>query len=369
MHSSRVSYLDNIRIFLTALVVLFHLISAYGAPGIWYYVETKVEFPLIIPMSIFISTTQAFFMGMFFMVSSFFLLPSLNRKGTKEFIFHRLLRLGIPLVVFYFILGPLTYFIRDKFIYGMEVKFPSYIVDPGIWYFGPMWFVESLLIFTFLFLLVRKFVQGLKLKFPGTVKILLFALVIALLQFMIRIWFPLRWSIPYTNLRIAFFVQYLALFGVGIIAWQNNWFENIKIRTSWRWFAFAQVIIIIGFPTLFVLGGAATEGETKFLGGFHWQNLVYSLWEQLVAVSMIYGLLGIFKTYLHRQGNFARQLSYGTYGVYVIHPPLLLLVSLVFLNWHIPPLLKFLALAPIALALCFLVACLVRKLPGVNRIM
>lgn len=369
MSASRIYYIDNIRIFLTALVVLFHLISAYGAPGQWYYVENKVEFPVIIPMSIFIATNQSFFMGMFFMVSSFFLFPSLNRKGTKEFIFQRLLRLGIPLVVFYFLLGPLTYFIRDKFIYGMDVSFPVYIIDPRIWHFGPMWFVESLIIFTFLFLLVRKFIQGLKLKFPGTCKILLFATIIAFLQFIIRIWIPVRWTLPYTNLRIAFFIQYLALYGVGMVAWQNNWFENIKTATSWRWFAFAQVIILIGFPLLYSLGGGITDGETKFLGGFYWQNLAYSLWEQLVAVSMIYGLLGISKTYFNRQGNFARQLSCGAFGVYVMHPPILMIVSLAFLNWHTLPMLKFLALAPIALALCFLVARMVRKLPGVDRIM
>lgn len=369
MSSSRIFYIDNIRIFLTALVVLFHLISAYGAPGQWYYVESNAEFPVIIPMSMFIATNQTFFMGMFFMVSSFFLLPSLARKGTGLFIKQRLLRLGIPLVVFYFLLGPLTCFIRDKYIYGLEVTLPATIINPEIWYFGPMWFVEALLIFTLLFFLIRRLIIKVNLKFPGTTKILLFALVLALLQFIMRIWLPARWTIPYTNLRITFFIQYIALFIAGIVACQNNWFENIKTRTSWHWFIFAQFLILLVFPLLFWIGGGISEGEAKFLNGFYWQNLAYCIWEQLVAVSMIFALLGIFKTYFNHQGSFVKKLSDGAYGVYVLHPPLLVIVSFVFLNWQIPPLLKFLALTPIVLSICFFVAWLVKQIPGVKKIM
>ena len=36
---SRLLYIDNLRIVLTALVVLHHLAIQYGAPGITYYVE------------------------------------------------------------------------------------------------------------------------------------------------------------------------------------------------------------------------------------------------------------------------------------------------------------------------------------------
>ena len=369
MATTRITFIDNIRIFLTALVVLFHLITTYGAPGQWYYVETKAEFPVNILMSIFIATNQAFFMGMFFMVSSFFLLPSLTRKGTKHFVKLRLLRLGVPLAVFYFLLAPLTYYIRDKFINGIDSNLISYFLSPEFWAFGPMWFVEALLIFTFLFFLIRKFIENVNLKFPGVQKILLFALVVALLQFVMRIWLPLRWTIPHTNLRITFFIQYMALFIIGIIAYRNHWFEEIKIKTSWRWFGFAQFLIFVVFPLLFVLGGGVREGEAKFVGGLYWQNMAFCIWEQLVAVSMIYGLLGIFKTYLNKQGSFAKILSDSAYGVYVIHPPLLLIVSFIFINWQVFPLLKFLALVPPTLFLCFFTAWVVKQLPVVKRIM
>ena len=197
MHKAHIYYIDNLRIFLTTLVVLFHLITAYGAPGGWYYVESTAEFPEIIPMSMFITANQAFLMGMFFLISSFFLLPSLTRKGPKLFIKERLIRLGVPLVVFYFLLGPLTSYIRDKYIYMKDDNLLSFITNPDIWYFGPMWFVEALLIFTILFFLVRRLFSNVEMKFPGTYKILLFAFIIALAQFIMRIWLPARWTIPF----------------------------------------------------------------------------------------------------------------------------------------------------------------------------
>jgi glucans biosynthesis protein C len=151
MSKSRLFYIDNLRIFLIGLVVLHHLIITYGAPGGWFYNESHADFPLIFPMALFVATNQAFFMGMFFFVSAYFILPSLNKKGTGIFLKERLIRLGIPLIVFYFLLHPLTIFIRDKYIFESENTLIDLVKNPHVWGFGPMWFVEALLIFTAVF--------------------------------------------------------------------------------------------------------------------------------------------------------------------------------------------------------------------------
>ena len=68
----RLFYIDNLRIFLISLVVLHHFAITFGAPGDWYYMESQAGFPEIIPMAMFLSTNQAFFMGMFFFISAYF---------------------------------------------------------------------------------------------------------------------------------------------------------------------------------------------------------------------------------------------------------------------------------------------------------
>ena len=152
MERQRLFYIDNLRIFLIALVVLHHLSITYGAPGGWYYNESQAGMPAIIPLSMFVASNQSFFMGMFFFISAFFIVPSVQRKGTGVFLKDRLIRLGIPTLIFYFILSPFTVYLRLKFIDAEQHSFIHVLKNGWGMGFGPMWFVEALLIFTLLYL-------------------------------------------------------------------------------------------------------------------------------------------------------------------------------------------------------------------------
>jgi hypothetical protein len=365
--TSRLWYIDNLRIFLISLVVLHHLSITYGAPGDWYYNETVAGFPEIIPMLLFVVTNQSFFMGMFFFVSAFFILPSLRRKGTWNFLKDRLIRLGIPLLFFYFILSPLTVFLNHRFIRGEKVSLIDFWINHRGTGFGPLWFVEALLLFTLVFLLVKPVKLNRNIPFPGTIYILLAAIATGFFQYVIRIWLPVGWSMPFTNFQFPFFVQYVFLFVLGIVAYKNNWLDSITFKTGKKWFLFAQLIIFIAFPAVFILGGSFDEAEL-FMGGATWQSAGYAILEQLLGFSLIIGLLGIAKKLANRQGDFARQLSDSAYGVFVFHAPVIVAIGLIFKSWQTTPLLKFITLAPVALTACFFLAWLVRKIPGVRKI-
>jgi glucans biosynthesis protein C len=365
--SSRLWYIDNLRIFLISLVVLHHLSITYGAPGDWYYNETEAGFPEIIPLLLFVLTNQSFFMGMFFFISAFFILPSLKRKGTGKFLKDRLIRLGFPLLLFYFILSPLTVFFHHRFIRGDEVSLIDFWINQKGTGFGPLWFVEALLLFTLVFLLVKPVKLNRKIPFPGTFTILLAALAVGFLQYIIRIWLPVGWSLPFAGFQFPFFVQYIFLFTFGIVAYQNNWLDSITFKTGKNWFLFAQVVLFVVFPLIFILGGAFEDADL-FMGGGTWQSAGYALLEQVLGFALIIGLLGIGKKYLNRQGSIAKQLSDSAYGVFVFHAPVIIAVSAVFANWQISPLLKFISLAPLALVACFLIAWLVKKIPFVRNV-
>jgi len=365
---SRLFYIDNLRIFLISLVVLHHLAITYGAPGGWYYNESQAEFPLIIPMSMFVASNQAFFMGMFFFISALFVVPSLLRKGTKKYVTDRLIRLAIPLVVFYFLLSPLAVYILVRFIQHENIGFLDVLKNGWGRNFGPLWFVEALLLFTAVYLLIRKLLPVVKIRFPGTPAIIITALLIGFLQFLIRLWHPVGWSMPYTDFQLPFFLQYIALFILGIIAWQNNWLDAITPKMGRNWFIFAQVLILVIFPVMAYFGGHE-KGAEVFMGGLLWQSFAYATWEQLLCVSMILGLLGLSKKWLNQQGKTAAQLSAGAYGVFVIHTPILVGLSALFLSWHAPQWQKFLVLAPIALLACFLLAWLLKQIPGVKKVL
>lgn len=367
MSESRLFYIDNLRIFLISLVILLHLNITYGAPGDWYYNESEAGMPEVILQAMFNITNQAFFMGMFFFISAYFTAASLSRKSTGTFLKDRLVRLGIPLLVFYFILNPLSNFIHYYFIRHEDVSFTDFLTNPQAWGFGPMWFVETLLIFTLLYLLVQKLKWKIRINFPGTKVIVLAALLTGLAQYFIRIWLPVGWSMPHTGLQFPFFVQYIFMLIFGVIAYQNNWLEAISFKSGKQWFIFAQIMILLVLPVMLYVGGKET-GIEAFVGRGTWQSFAWAIWEQLVGFAMIIGLFGLSKRYLNTQGHIARQLSDSAYGVYIIHTPVILGISAIFVGWHINQLLKFIVLAPLALLVCFLLAWLIKQIPGVKKV-
>jgi len=372
---NRLFYVDNLRIFLISLVVLHHLAITYGGPGSWYYYETKADTISSIVYSMFVATNQAFFMGMFFLIAAFFIVPSLKRKGTLTFLKDRFLKLGIPLVVFYFLLSPFSIFLLVRFIDDKAISFWDFLVQDRGRGFGPMWFVEALLIFTIVYVVIRSAFGNRKIKsrklipFPDTFTIILFALVIGLGCFIIRIWIPVGWAMPFTGFQFPHFLQYIYLFIIGIVAYQNKWLDSIEYKSSLRWFAFVQFLIFIVFLLLFYFGGATEGVIDQFMGGFHWQSLAYAIWEQILAVSMIVALFGIFKKKFNNQGKLAKTLSASAFGVFILHTPILIAIGVIFRYWKIYPLLKFIVLSPVALIVCFILASLVRKLPLAKKIL
>jgi fucose 4-O-acetylase-like acetyltransferase len=98
--TSRLFFVDNIRVLLTILVVLFHVMIIYAGTGSWYYTEGREDFITGALGAWFITVTQAYFMGLFLLISAYFVPGSYDRKGAGRFLKDRLIRLGIPLVVY-----------------------------------------------------------------------------------------------------------------------------------------------------------------------------------------------------------------------------------------------------------------------------
>lgn len=371
----RLFYVDNLRIFLISLVVLHHLAITYGGPGGWYYVENEPDSFSIFPFTLFLASNQSFFMGMFYMISAYFTAMSLSNKNTGKFISDRLIRLGIPLLIFYFIINPLTIFVLLRFAHGEDIRLIPWFLEHHGFGFGPMWFVEVLLIFTFGYVLYNAIFLGKnsisksEKKFPKGYQIILAALILGVINFMIRTKLHLGWEIKHTGIQIPFFTPYVFLFIIGIVAYRKNWLDTITYSIGIRWFLFAQIMILIIFPLNMIFGLGSSGELDAFTGGWTWQSLSYSLWEPVTGFSLIIGLTGIFKKKLNSQNKLARQMSLSAYTVYVIHPLVLVSIGAFFKNFELYHFIKFIILAPVALIVCFVFASLIRRIPYVNKVM
>src|ERR1019366_452117 len=101
--------LDALRAALTLLVVFHHTAITYGAIGGWFYREVttdgRLETKLLI---LFCSVNQAWFMGLFFLLAGYFTPGPAERKGAWPYLRDRLIRLGLPLLVFGVVMGAVT---------------------------------------------------------------------------------------------------------------------------------------------------------------------------------------------------------------------------------------------------------------------
>lgn len=231
-------FVDNLRILLIVLVILVHLAITYGAPlGSWYYHEGHPGMIQSLIYISFLAVNQSFFMGFFFMISGYFTPGSYERKGAWFFFRDRLRRLGIPLLFYVILIDPIINYALEM-SKGFEGSFLDFLGLYTASYdglgSGPLWFVETLLIFAGFYILWRLLVKNTERVriFPRNMTIAIFALLLGMVTFIVRIWFPIGWNFELLNLQFPFFPQYIAMFIIGLIAARGNWFMQISKNTG-----------------------------------------------------------------------------------------------------------------------------------------
>jgi glucans biosynthesis protein C len=375
--SSRLLYIDNIRSFLTILVLLHHIMITYAGSGSWIYTENRQDLATEVVGSIFCTVNQAFFMGLFLFISAYFVPGAYDRKSPARFWKDRMIRLGIPLAMYSWLVHPLLIY---WYLWNAEALHMSYWNFFTQIYFsngyfigqGPLWFVETLLIFTLFYIIWRLLVrrqsagQAVPGSFPSNQALALFSLGMALAGFLIRLEFPNGWNFTPINLQLPFFAQYVFMFCGGLLAYRGNWLANLPDSVGRFWLRVSGMVLLMYIPGA-LLGGALVS-DLPFRGGWTWQSLYYSLWEAYICLGLSIGIIYLFRRYFNSHGNLGASLSRNAYAAYLIQAPVITVLTfqLRFLTIH--PLLKFGLAALVAVPLCFYFGGLLRRLPLAERV-
>jgi glucan biosynthesis protein C len=366
----RLYFADNLRVFLIALVLLVHMAITYGSPvGSWYYQEGVLSMPSGAVYVVFLGLVQAFFMGLLFLLSGYFTPSAYDRKGHKQFLRDRLIRLGIPMVVFLGFVEPAVNYVVALVNGTFHGSFLSFYATYVFFGYGILWFILALLFFAFAYAGWRRFKpEPTKPRsFPKNALIFAFALLLGLVSFAVRLVFPIGYYSPLFSFQYCFFTQYIALFIVGLIAYRGNWLMTIPKKTGKLWAIIAigliPVYAVLFTPTL--LSG----GLSSIWGGLDWQAFAYALWEQLFGIAVMIGLVVWFREKINFQNGIMKALSNSSYTAYIIQVPILVLLALGFQSLQLPLLVKFAVVSPIGVSLCFLCAYLVRKIPKADRVL
>ena len=414
--------MDHLRWGVVALVVTIHAAVTYSGIGSWYYIEpaaagmgTRLFF------LVYETHLQAFFMGLLFFVAGYFVPGAYDRKGARKFLWERFRRLGMPTAFYVFIIQPALFY-TVRFHQGEALpplwdQYSDYLLGLGFLSgTGPMWFALALLIFTAVYTLFRS-VRGSPTRQPpgnglptkqatGTVPhsssvlpsatvrtapgtapgsgsprrsegnrtlpthatVAGYVGVTALATFLVRVAQPVGTSV--FNLQLCFFPQYLALFAIGLLAYRADWLRRIPRAFGLFWFRLAVGLgpfLWVGFG---VAGRFWTGDLERITGGWHLPSALYCLWESFFCAGMCLGLVVLLRDGGNRHTRLTRWLSENSFAVYLFHPLILLWLTIAFAGLAWPPVLKFLLLSLVCLAVAFPASHYVfRRLPGLRRIL
>jgi hypothetical protein len=377
--SCRLDYLDNLRILLCGLVILHHAAIAQGASGEWLLVDQAAEGVQGILLTLFCAVNQAFFMGGFFFLAGYFVPSSYDRRGPVRFAAVRLTRLGIPLLVYAFLIAPALRASMQVLAYGFDGSFAEAFVLQyqslrGV-SLGPLWFVESLLLFSLVYVILRAVFSrhshaGGQPNSPSPrwTAILALGMLLGIISFLVRLAYPTGRELPWLNAQLGYYTQYVALFFVGTIARRRRWIETFPGTERRRWFWISMALVLV-MPVFVALGGGTSGDVRVFFGGLTWQAAAYALWDQILGLAMLVWLVLLFRDRFCRSTPLTNELARGTYAAFLLHAPVLVLVTIAFLPLVVPSLPKFVLVGSIAVFGCFLLAAIVRRLPLARRVL
>lgn len=385
----RLAYIDNVRIFLSMLVVAHHAGQPFGHDG-WWLFQSPLRDHWI---GLFFSVNEAFFMGLFFLIAGYFHPGSVDRKGPARFVLDRLWRFGLPIAVMVLGVTPVFMYFHDTIFKHMVM--PSYLdyylgaylglaAPPEGWTGGPgpnlefvhLWFIENLFLYGCVYALYRSLAGGRDRKpaalpqepiAPATAHKALLGLALWLTasSYLIRIWKGVDdWTVlfGFWEIEFAHLPQYATMFSLGLLAARRNWFTRFPARAGWIWLGVGLACV-----ALQIARGLGLE-LPFWNGGANPLALIRAGWEALLCVGFCAGLLTLTRERFPGQTPLTKALSDSSFAVYIFHVPVVTLLQYWFAGTSLGPLEQFLAISLLGILISFPLAHYVlRRLPLLGK--
>ncbi len=360
------------------LVIGMHAADTYSPLGNWYFVDrTPLSQQTLLMFAAFQMYLQAFFMGLLFFIAASFAPSSFDRKGPRRFVGDRAYRLGLPVLFYMFLLGPVTEYYAA---HSWNPTRPTSFANEWIKHIrngeflqenGPLWFCLALLIFSLGYAILRSLNiesggGSVGEQPPGTGKMIGFALVMAASTFLIRLARPAA----FLNMHLEDFPQYILMFSAGILSARQEWLAKFSFASGIKWLIFTLGAGFAAWLAIMAAGGALSGNRRAYGGGWYWQSAATNLWESFTCVGVCFGLLVLFREKFNAQGRLAKFLSDNAFSVYVFHPPIVIIGARLLHStvWH--PVLKFAMLTCFGLIASFALSAVVfRRIPLLRSIL
>jgi glucans biosynthesis protein C len=377
----RLWFLDNLKVWLTFLVIAHHAGQAFGGTGGFWHYENPTRWA---ELGFFFWVNASFFMGLFFFISAYFLPGSYDRKGEAAFLKDKALRFGVPLLVFVLLVNPVLMYVSYINFRGGSLPFLQYWTQiyfgmgpkpvgfqgpswPEV-NFGHLWFVLHLLVYAVCYgvwrLMWRRPAPAAPARgegAPGDLAILAYAVGLTLVSLVVRIWYPIdKWVgiLGFIQAEPAHLPQYLSLFVLGILAVRRGWLQAMPKARGYRWLWIGSGAIAAGALVRFHVVPLPKAAAGPYMVAA----------ECFIATGLVVGLGTLVRERWNATSPRLQMLAADAYGAYLLHVPILVAFQYGTAVLPLGPALKFFLVTLLGIPASFLASHWLRKVPRVERV-
>jgi hypothetical protein len=381
-------YVDNLKTLLICAIIAVHAVMGYAdAVEVWTYTafrEVTLSQATQLVLFIAVGPFALFVMPLFFLVAGLLTPASLERKGTTRFVTDRLLRLGVPFLVFVLLVQPALKYALVRQAGGTEGAYQAdrtfrelYLVE-GRLDTGPLWSVGVLLVFSVAYAgatrLPRRRTDGGGRPEPHPAhdltvgRLLIVAAVVAPASFAIRVLYPYGSESGFTDLNFWEWPATFAVFALG--AWAASGTLVTAVPTPLLRACRRLTLLAAGTMAALMVVVVLLDRVDDALGGWSWPAAAFAAVEGLLTITGSVWFLGVAQNRLARRFFGDRVLNRAAYGAFMVQTVFLLGVAVLIRPLAVPAEVKAVVVATVAVTCSFAAAhLLIRWVPGVGRLL
>eukprot|EP00553_Chaetoceros_curvisetus_P015952 CAMPEP_0204642828 /NCGR_PEP_ID=MMETSP0718-20130828/177_1 /ASSEMBLY_ACC=CAM_ASM_000674 /TAXON_ID=230516 /ORGANISM="Chaetoceros curvisetus" /LENGTH=515 /DNA_ID=CAMNT_0051663711 /DNA_START=35 /DNA_END=1582 /DNA_ORIENTATION=+ len=321
----RLFYLDNLKIFLTFLVVSHHVTCAFGGcgPGGWILIVGLFDNSFQHFAGYFALLNQGYFMSLFFFISAYFVPSSYEKKGKKAFLYDKAKRYWLPAIFVTAIMAPLVILYGIWFVGGEPAYYPNAF---------HCWFLYWLLVLNLAYVHIRGTDECEEdsheaRQLPGPLK-RLFVYGLGICGFGMLLVQIMLQDGTFCTMPLApgSLVNDLLFFVAGTVARKHGWLEKKLTEQIGMPPFLLRIIVILEAALMCYFFSKGSEDNVYYIPAF----LVAGVY----CIDMSLVLLEFFQSYLDFQNRFTKYMSNAAYTVYIIHPVFVVGVTSIWIAYY-----------------------------------
>lgn len=339
-------YLDNIRWATVMLVLVYHVIYIFNGVGVIGGIPGAKN---IAAFDIIAYIVYPWFMVLLFIVAGMSARYSLQKRTGREFLRQRAVKLLIPSTAGLFVLHWITGYLNIKMGGGLAY-IPKVLLYPisAISGTGPLWFIQMLFLFSCLLLLL-----GAIDKTDCIWRICAKANLVVILLLFIVIWGASQ-ILNLPVLTMYRFGIYFVAFLIGYYIFSHESVQDALEKICLPMVA-AAIICAVAY-VLYYNGSDYTAPQC-----------LQSVFTNLYLWIVILAIMGVARKYCNRQTAFSKYMSQASFGIYILHYPVLIVTCyMLHYYFHFPAIWNYIIALVVGFAGALGLYEGIKRIPGIR---